>query len=37
LNGRMSVSGLSWTMPNGATAPGKVWPSPPVPMKGSTA
>ncbi len=23
-------------MPNGATAPGKVCPSPPVPMKGST-
>src|SRR5881392_4109804 len=24
-------------MPKGTTAPGKVWPSPPVPMKGSTA
>src|SRR5690606_28482894 len=24
-------------MPNGTTAPGKVWPSPPVPMNGSTA
>ena len=27
----------SCTMPNGATAPGKVWPSPPVPMNGSTS
>jgi hypothetical protein len=30
------VSGESWTIPNGAVAPGKVWPSPPVPIVGST-
>src|SRR6185312_10630619 len=33
----MDVSGLSWIMPNGTVAPGKVWPSPPVPIMGSTA
>ena len=33
----VSVSGDNWTMPNGATAPGNVCPSPPVPMNGSTA
>src|SRR6185312_3125119 len=33
----MAVSGLSWIMPNGTVAPGKVWPSPPVPIMGSTA
>jgi len=31
------VSGLSWTMPKGTVAPGNVWPSGPVPMKGFTA
>ena len=30
------VSGLNWVMPNGALAPGKVFPPPSVPMKGST-
>ena len=33
----VSVSGLSCTIPNGAVAPGKVCPSPPVPIIGSTA
>src|ERR1700754_1172432 len=33
----MAVSGESWIMPKGTVAPGNVWPSPPVPIIGSTA
>src|SRR5580692_10641899 len=37
LKSGIAVSGDSWIMPNGTVAPGKVCPSPPVPMRGSTS
>jgi hypothetical protein len=31
-----TVTGLNWTIPNGRSAPGNVWPFPSVPIIGST-
>jgi len=37
LESGIAVSGHNRIMSNGTVAPGKVWPSPPVPIDGSTA